>query len=49
VAQDVKKPFSETHAGLRVDFVGLEGLLERLGAGAIPQVGRGEARVQPRL
>ena len=37
VAQDVKKPFSETHAGLRVEFVGLEGLLERLGAGAIPR------------
>jgi predicted AAA+ superfamily ATPase len=30
VARDVPRPFTETHAGLRVEFVGLEALLERL-------------------
>jgi hypothetical protein len=31
VATDVAKPFVEKHAGLRVEFVGLEGLIRRLG------------------
>jgi hypothetical protein len=30
VARDVARPFAETHAGLRVEFVGLEALLQRL-------------------
>jgi len=30
VAADVVKPFVEKHAGLRVGFVGLEGLIHRL-------------------
>lgn len=30
VAADVKKPFVEKHAGLRVEFVGLEALIRRL-------------------
>ncbi len=31
VAMDVKTPFAEKHAGLRVEFVGLEDLIRRLG------------------
>ena len=30
VAPDVDRPFTETHAGLRVEFTGLEGLVRRL-------------------
>lgn len=30
VAADVAKPFAEKHAGLRVEFVGLDGLIRRL-------------------
>jgi hypothetical protein len=29
VAADVTKPFREQHAGLEVEFVGLEGLIAR--------------------
>jgi len=37
VATDVAKPFAEKHAGLRVEFVGLEALIRRLGGnGQIP-------------
>jgi len=37
VAADVAKPFVEKHAGLRVEFIGLEGLIRRLGgSGQIP-------------
>ena len=34
VATDVTKPFAEKHAGLRVEFAGLEGLIRRLRASA---------------
>jgi len=30
VAPDVKRPFTETHAGLRVEFTGLDGLIRRV-------------------
>lgn len=37
VAPDVRKPFSESHAGLRVELVGLEDLIQRLRAAPLAQ------------